>query len=105
MSRLCEEERCLTDYQGETTMDEPLTMREKRLALKEEGFLSHEIADEMEAYAKELGLSTERRLAPQKAPTSKMGIFGKERPDMRNFVSQGTLMASHGKRARWQHAR
>jgi hypothetical protein len=83
-------------------MTEPLSMREKRLALKKEGFLSHEIADEMEAYAKELGLSTERRLAPQKAPTAKMGVSGKERPRMGLFVSQGTLMASHGKRARWQ---
>jgi hypothetical protein len=77
-------------------MAEPLTMREKRLALKEEGFLSHEIADEMEAYAKELGLSTERRLAPQKAPTIKMGTSGKERPDLRNWMGNWTVKNAHG---------
>ena len=80
-------------------MDEPrLTMREKRLSLKNQGYLRHEIDDIMRDYAKELGLSTERKLAPQKAPTIKMGVLGKVRPDMRNWMGDLTVDNARGMR-------
>ena len=80
-------------------MDEPrMTMREKRLSLKNQGYLTHEIDDRMRAYANELGLSTERRLAPQKAPTIKMGVLGKGRPAMRNWMSAWTVDNARGMR-------
>jgi len=80
-------------------MDEPrLTMREKRLSLKNQGYLRHEIDDIMRDYAKELGLSTERKLAPQKAPTTKMGVSGKGRPDMRNWQSGWSVDNAQGVR-------
>lgn len=85
---------------GEITMDESRLMWVRRQSLKKEGYLSHEIADEMEAYAKELGLSTERKLAPQKAPTSKMGVSGKVRPDMRNWQSGWSVDNAQGVRCR-----
>ena len=82
-------------------MDKSRLMREKRLSLKKEGYLPHEIDDEMLAYAKELGLSTERRLAPQKAPSSKMGVSGKGRVPWSAIMGQGTVRASQGRSGPW----
>jgi hypothetical protein len=45
-------------------------------------------------------LSTERKLAPQKAPTSKMGVSGKVRPDMRNWQSGWSVDNAQGVRCR-----
>ena len=79
-------------------MDKPRLMREKRVSLKNQGYLTHEIADIMRDYAKELGLSTERKLAPHKAPTIKMGVSGKVRPDMRLWMGNWTVDNARGMR-------
>jgi hypothetical protein len=52
-----------------------------------------------------LGIELSKPERVKRPPRINMGIHGKPRPSMSLFVSQGTRMASQGKRARWQHAR